>query len=121
MKQLFLIALIIGISGCTSLNNAGVASYQVKPMELSNGKVVCCDIIINNGKEYSSLEAHVIKHGDNYEVHLNEVGIFAFEGQKIVAGVATETIKKAGSVAGGVLMAPVIAPAAGAVINGILK
>lgn len=113
--------LLLALSGCTSLNNAGVASYQVKPMELNNGNIVCCDITINNGKEYTSLEAHIIKHGDDYEVHLNEVGIFAFEGQKIVAGVATETVKKAGSVVGGVLMAPVIAPAAGAVINGILK
>ena len=120
MRNFLLIPLIL-LVGCTTLDNAGTSSYRIKPMELSNGSLVCCDVQLNNGKEYASFEARMIKHGDDYEVYVHGVNVLAFKGQEIVATATTDAAKKAASVAGGVLMAPVVAPAAGAVLQGILK
>lgn len=104
---LFCLALL---AGCASLNNAGTASYRIKPMELSNGTTICCDITIDNGKEYAALEARILKHGDDYEVYLSEKGVAAFDGQRIASVVALESAKVASTaavIAGGLLIAPI--------------
>lgn len=117
MKTMLALLFLALLTGCASLNNAGTASYRVKPMELSNGTTICCDITIDNGKEYISLDARVIKHGDNYEVFLSERGVAAFDGQRIASVVSFESAKlvsTAALVAGRVLIAPLVAPALGA-------
>jgi hypothetical protein len=110
-------ALIIS-SGCTSLNNAGTASYSVKPF-MAGDKAICCDVTVNNGKEIAVLDAHVVKQGDNYEVRLHEEGVVAFDGQRIAAGAAkslASSAVKAVAIGGLTVAAPVLAPAAGAAL-----
>lgn len=116
----FLIVLILGLllGGCTSLQQAGTASYSVKPFMVGD-QAICCEVTISNGKEIALLDATVIKRGDDYEVRLHEEGVVAFEGQRIAAGAArsiTAAATKAAAIGGAVLLAPIVAPAAGAAL-----
>lgn len=116
----FIIILVIGLllGGCTSLQQAGTASYSVKPFMVGD-QAVCCEVTISNGKEIALLDATVIKRGDDYEVRLHEEGVVAFEGQRIAAGAAksvTAAAAKAAAIGGAVLIAPIVAPAAGAAL-----
>lgn len=101
----------LSLIGCSSLNNAGTASYSMKPV-LVNNKLVCCEVTINNGKEIALLDATVIKRGDDYEVHLHEEGVAAFDGQHLAANTAA----KAATLGAAVLIAPMAAPAIGAML-----
>lgn len=108
----------LSLVGCASLNNAGTASYSVKPFMVGD-QAVCCEVTISNGKEIALLDATVIKRGDDYEVRLHEEGVVAFEGQRIAAGAAksvTAAAAKAAAIGGAVLIAPIVAPAAGAAL-----
>lgn len=108
----------LNLIGCASLNQAGTASYSMKPV-LINDKLVCCEVMINNGKQYASLDATLIKTGDDYTVTLSERGVEAFRGQEIAAGAAAsagKTALKAAAIGGAVLIAPIAAPAIGAAL-----
>jgi hypothetical protein len=104
--------------GCASLQQAGTASYSMKPV-LVNDKLVCCEVMINNGKQYASLDATLVKTGDDYTVTLSERGVEAFRGQEIAAGAAKSAASvatKAVAIGGAVLIAPLAAPAIGAML-----
>ena len=78
---------IAAMSGCTSVQNAGTASYSVRPF-MSGDKAVCCEVTVNNGKEIAVVDARVIMKGGDVEVRLYQEGVVAFEGQRIAAGAA---------------------------------
>lgn len=111
MKRGLVMVALLGMTGCASLNHAGTASYSMKPV-LVNDKLVCCEVTINNGKEFALLDATVIKRGDDYEVRLHEEGVAAFDGQHL----ASDTAAKAATLGAAVLIAPVAAPAIGAML-----
>lgn len=118
MKRAILFIVVLALTGCASLNQAGTASYSVKPF-MAGDKAVCCEVTVSNGKEIALLDATVIKRGDDYEVRLHEEGVVAFDGQRIAAGAAKTLAAdavKAAAVGGLVLVAPVLAPAAGAML-----
>ncbi|MHB8871227.1 MAG: hypothetical protein ACYC5G_02085 [Candidatus Doudnabacteria bacterium] len=109
------------LTGCASLQNAGTAHYSVKPfiVNRNTGEVACCEVTINNGKEISSLIAHIEKKGNDYTVDLNEQGVKAFEGQAIAAGAMKEAIDEAVKSAIAASLAPILpmlVPAAGAAL-----
>lgn len=118
MKHLIALAMLaMALTGCASLNNAGTASYSVKPFVTDKGEVHCCEVTVLNGKEIASLDAHIEKKGGDYTIDLKERGVMAFRGQEIAAGAAHDAAKVATTAAlavGGVLIAPVAAPAIGA-------
>lgn len=118
MKRAILALVVVALTGCASLQQAGTASYSVKPF-MAGDKAMCCEVTVSNGKEIALLDATVVKHGDDYEVRLHEEGVVAFEGQRIAAGaaktVAADAVKAA-VVGGLVVAAPVLAPAAGAAL-----
>jgi hypothetical protein len=90
----------------------------MKPV-LVNDKLVCCEVTINNGKQYASLDATLVKSGDDYTVTLSERGVEAFRGQEIAAGAAKSVAGVAGkavAIGGAVLIAPLAAPAVGAAL-----
>ncbi|MHB1053511.1 MAG: hypothetical protein ACYCZT_10640 [Thiobacillus sp.] len=108
----------LSLIGCASLNQAGTASYTIKPM-LIDGRTVCCEVAVVNGKQYASLDATLIKTGNDYTVTLSERGVEAFRGQEIAAGAAAsagKTALKAVAIGGAVLIAPIAAPAIGAAL-----
>ena len=108
----------LSLTGCASLNQAGTASYTIKPM-LIDGRTVCCEVAVVNGKQYASLDAMLIKSGDDYTVTLSERGVEAFRGQEIAAGAAASAGKaalKAAAIGGAVLIAPLAVPAIGAML-----
>lgn len=108
----------LSLTGCASLNQAGTASYTIKPM-LIDGRTVCCEVAIHNGKQYASLDATLVKVGDDYTVTLSERGVEAFRGQEIAAGAVASAGKvalKAAAIGGAVLIAPIAAPAIGAML-----
>lgn len=82
------------LQGCASIDNAGTASYSVKPF-MAGDRAMCCEVTINNGKEIALLDATIIKSGDDYQVHLHEEGVKAFEGQRIAAGAVKATASSA--------------------------
>lgn len=114
-----ILAVYVLVSGCASLDSAGVAVYTIKPM-LVDGKTLCCEVSVSNGKQYASLDATVVKTGDDYTVELKERGVEAFRGQQIAAGAATATAATAAKAAAGVLVAPAAAALGGAAIGAIV-
>lgn len=110
--------ILLALAGCASLNEAGTARYSVKPF-MAGDKAVCCEVTVANGKEIRLLDATVEKRGDDYTVKLHEEGVTAFDGQRIAAGAAQTAaadVVKAAAIGGGVLIAPVVAPAVGAAL-----
>ena len=87
MLKTTIIACAIGLlTGCASLNNAGTAKYSVEPIITETGPI-CCRVLVENGKEYASLKAHVERRADgSYVVDLDERNVKAFEGQAKTAG-----------------------------------
>lgn len=118
MKRALIPLILLALGGCTSLQQAGTASYTIRPM-LIDGRTVCCEVAIVNGKQYASLDATLVKAGDDYTVTLQERGVEAFRGQEIAAGAAKSAAGVAGkavAVGGAVLIAPLAAPAVGAAL-----
>ena len=57
MKRVLLGAALLALSGC-----AGVATYNVRPFyETTLQKVICCEAVITNGKDISSVNVDVAK------------------------------------------------------------
>lgn len=106
MKTL-IIACVFGLlAGCASLNNAGSARYSVEPIITDSGPI-CCRVIVENGKEYASLKAHVERRADgSYVVDLDERTVKAFEGQVISATAAAGSVKAVGQAVIGAAIAP---------------
>lgn len=120
MKLIAIIGLAAALAGCSSLHNAGTASYTVRPIVIE-GKTYCCEVAIINGKEIAELDASVEKEGDNYKVTLRERGVTAFKGQEVAAEVATVGTKAAAKAATAVMTAPAIGELGGAAIQAITK
>ena len=95
MKALMLAA-VLALAGCASLQTAGVAEYAVRPV-IVNDQVVCCEVTVKNGKEIALIKAHIEKTGDNYTVDLEERGVVAFQGQSIAAGAVRSGVDSAAS------------------------
>lgn len=100
----------VAMTGCASLNFAGNASYSVEPFTTSTGATICCRVTVKDGKERSSLDLHVIKTGDNYDITLSEKNVSAFAGQQIAATAGISNAKTAAEVAAAVAAVP-LAPA----------
>jgi uncharacterized protein YceK len=120
MKKLVTLVFLalIGLSGCASLQSAGSATYTVQPFAV-DGKLVCCQVSVADGKERAALTLDVIKSGDNYTIHLDERGVQAFAGQAIAAGAQEAAIERATRVAVGAALAPIVPvliPASGAAL-----
>ena len=119
MKKTLLIAALLSLAGCQSLQYAGNASYKVAPVSV-DGHIVCCQVDVHDGKERASLDVHVVKTGDNYDITLSEKSVAAFEGQQIAAGAMKAAVDDAVKAAVAVELAPILpalAPALGAVIT----
>lgn len=113
-----LIVLAMSLTGCASIQNAGVASYSIKPMTIGKHQV-CCEVTLLNGKQYAQLNVDIVKEGDKYTVHLVESGVEAFQGQAIAAGAVKDAAAAAAKVGMAAAMAPVmpvLLPAAGAML-----
>jgi len=116
MKRLISLAAVVAIallSGCASLQTAGIAEYTVKPIVIDK-QTVCCEVSVKNGKEYASLKASIKKTGDDYSVELEEQTVMAFTGQSTAAGAVKTAVESAatlgataigGSAAGAVIQA----------------
>lgn len=113
MRLLILIA-ALAMSGCASLQSAGVAEYSVRPVVVGL-QIVCCEVMVRNGKEIALVKAHIEKSGDNYTVDLEERGVVAFQGQSIAAGAAKASIDGVATLGA----AAIATPALGAGIRAI--
>ena len=106
MKMILIALAALILSACSSLQNAGMAEYSVKPMVIDK-QTVCCEVSVKNGKEYASLKAKVIKKGDDYSVELEEQAVSAFAGQQKAADTVGKAIETAGTLGTSALVAPV--------------
>jgi len=117
MKRFIMILTLAALSGCASLNNAGISSMKVKPYLDSNGNKACCEWDYTGGKEIGEVTADVtIKPDGSFKGHLHEVSVKAFEGQRISADVA-----KTGIRVGAAAASAAINPAAAVGALGVLK
>ena len=105
MKKTLMLSLL-PLAACSSLQNAGMAEYTVKPMVIDK-QTVCCEVSVKNGKEYASLKAKVVKNGDDYSVELEEQAVQAFAGQQKAADTFGKAVETAGTLGTAVLVAPV--------------
>lgn len=96
MNQVYIIAALIGLTGCSSLQNAGTVSYKIKP--LPDGS--CCEVSIENGKEYVRHQVFIMKRGDDYTVAIDGQGIEAFQGQAASSSAVQSVVDAAISAAG---------------------
>lgn len=65
------------LSGCIT-TGSGESAYTVKPIELSSGKIICCDVNVNNTKDYDKLKMKLVIGADGtIEFELNEDGVSA--------------------------------------------
>lgn len=113
------VLLAVFLSGCTTLQYAGNATYTVAPVITPNGDAVCCAVTVHNGKEIGYLEAHITKDGDKYTVDLKESNVQAFEGQRIVSGAvkdAIEDVARAAAMSAITPLIPALVPLAGAAL-----
>ena len=110
MNKILFVVSLFTLCGCASLQNAGTAHYSVKPFVTNHttGEMRCCEVTVDNGKEISSLVAHIEKKGNDYIVDLNEQGVKAFEGQAIASGALKEAIDGAVKAAVATAFAPFI-------------
>ena len=88
----YLLPLIALVAGCSSLDQAGVSEYRVKPFIDSKGDVYCCDVDVRNGKQMASVDAVVIKDKDKYTVIIQQRGVEAFTGQASSANVLKDVV-----------------------------
>lgn len=109
-KYLLLIPLLL-LGGCASLNYGGIAEYSLTPVFSSKSHTFeGYGLKVINGKQIASVQASMVKSGDNYTITLKELGVKAFQGQAIAAGAASTlgaNAVKAALIGGGVLIAPV--------------
>ena len=115
------LALAVGtLAGCASLNDAGVATYEVEPFEI-DGKTMCCRVSIHNGKQIASLDAHIEKRGNDYTIDLKQRGVEAFRGQEIAGNAATAGAKAAAKMATTVILAPAAITLGSSAIGALTK
>jgi len=77
-KTLLAIAITssLSLSGC--LSTGGESAYTVKPLEVSGGKIICCDVQVNNTKDYDKLKMKFsIKADGTISFELSESGVSA--------------------------------------------
>ena len=118
MKHLLIIAALLALAGCASLDHAGTAAYDVRPFIDHAGAPHCCEVSVRNGKEIASLKARIEKRGDDYIVELEQQGVQAFAGQAIVAGVTHEALTAAARAAVASALAPLLPAASAALASG---
>ena len=103
-KPMIIACVLALLAGCASLNNAGTAKYSVEPI-ITDAGPICCRVLVENGKEYAVLKAHVERRADgSYVVDLDERTVKAFEGQAKVAETAGAAAKAAATLGAAVLV-----------------
>lgn len=71
-----LVLMVFSVSGC--LSNGGESAYNVKPIETNTGKIICCDVTVNNTKDYDKLKMKLVIGADGtIEFQLDEDGVDA--------------------------------------------
>lgn len=96
MKTLIVGLLSTLILGCSSLQDAGHSKYSFRPFAGADGKMLCCEAVIESGREVSNLSIHVVKRGEDYDVTVSVEGVKAFAGQAIAGEAANNAIPVVG-------------------------
>lgn len=123
LTDLLVIAVLaFALTGCASLQYAGVSKFDAVPIvDAKSGAVTCCEIHGVSGKEYAALNVTASKNSDGLiSLTVSETGTKAFEGQAISAGAMQTAIDAAAKAAVAAALAPVLPaliPAAGAALT----
>lgn len=89
----------LALSGCTSLQYAGVARYEISPITDASGAATgCCVLRVWNGKEMAAVDAQFSRAADgSYSINLKETDVKAFAGQATAASAASDAAAAAAS------------------------
>lgn len=76
--------LSVSISGCAL--TSGESAYTIKPIQVGTGEVVCCEVVVNNTKDYDKFKFNLEKKPDGtISVSLDEKGVSASDPASIAA------------------------------------
>jgi hypothetical protein len=94
MKRSLIALAALLVAGCTSLNQAGNTAYTVRPFAVTGkdgaaAAVVCCELQVQDGKEYSGRVINFQTDGGGYALSIQEGESKAFVGQGIAAKAAS--------------------------------
>jgi hypothetical protein len=73
----------LGLAGCTSLTQAGHASYTVRSFTGPNGQPSCCELQVSDGKEFEGRRIQFQTTGGAAALVVQEGDSKAFKGQAI--------------------------------------
>lgn len=83
-KILIALPLASTLSACAL--TSGESAYTIKPIEISNGEVVCCEVVVNNTKDYDKFKFNLEKKPDGtISVSLDEKGVSASDPAAVAA------------------------------------
>lgn len=89
MKSAFLVLLLLALTGCATIDNAGHSAYSATAVKDAAGKVVGYDFAVKDGKEYSARQIQFQAKGDSVTITIVEGESKAFRGQGIAAKALT--------------------------------
>lgn len=88
-KSRLVLAVLCGLSLSGCLSTGGESAYTVKPIQKADGKIICCEVVVNNTKEYDKLNVKLkLKEDGTVDFELSETGV------KTNAAVAAESNNK---------------------------
>lgn len=88
MNARYLLIVLFGLSGCASLSDAGISTYEISP--LADG--ACCRVLVRSGREIARVDARLLQTERGPEVRFSASDVRAFEGQKAASEVAERAI-----------------------------
>jgi hypothetical protein len=82
---LLLVASMVLLPGCASLDSAGHSAYSATAVKDATGKVIGYELAVKDGKEFANRQIQFQAKGDAVAVTITEGESKAFKGQAISA------------------------------------
>lgn len=105
MRTALVLVACVALVGCSSLEYAGIARYEIGPTtDLAGTPTGCCVLSVWNGKQMATVDAQ-FQHTspDTYSITLHETDVQAFAGQATAAAAASDAVGAAATAAAAAL------------------
>lgn len=105
MRAALALGACLALAGCSSLEYAGIARYEIAPTTDQAGMPTgCCVLRVWNGKQMATVDAQ-FQHTspDTYSITLHETDVQAFAGQATAAAAASDAVGAAATAAAAAL------------------
>ena len=97
-KSLVALAISGNLVGCSLLGNSGETGYSVKPIILADGTTVCCEVEVQNTKDYDKFDLEIEKKADgSLKLSLKEKGVSSSDPAAVAAQNQSKLIDAVGA------------------------